>query len=139
GRKHARRYRQVVRRPDACAECGAQLRERTEVVVVAVDVLDPVSQPGEGIFVLAAVLRNGCASPLDELIPVPTGLRHADNWKVQAAATCHRLKGGKDVLVRKVAGGAKKYESIRAFGRHRCALSEYSGVESVGVPPVFRG
>src|ERR1700730_5493413 len=56
---------------------------------------------------LDAVARAGL-----EVVEVPIGLGHANNRRVKPAKSNHRLQRRKDFLVREIARGAEKPQSI---------------------------
>ena len=69
--------------------CGpeflAQLTERRSVSVVAVDVLEHLAEPGEGVGIETAILLDAVQSPLLELVERPSRFRDADDWHIQLA------------------------------------------------------
>src|SRR5258708_36795921 len=89
-----------------------QLRERRGIAVVAVDVAKPWRERGERALVQAAVLGDARFRALEQLRQSPPGLGHADNRKIELAATRHRLERRKDLLVREVPRGAEEHKGI---------------------------
>ncbi len=122
-REQARRYGQVMQRPLRVAKRLLQRLERGQVVVVAVDVLQPCRELRKDrlIDLAAAILRRlrqAVVGALAQLLHAPARMRHADDRQVQSVAQHHRLQRGVDLLVGQVAGGAEKDQGIRALCRH---------------------
>ena len=74
GAEQTGRDRQVVQRPGRAVERLAQLLERLEIVVIAVDVAQPLEKLGERRLVDPAVLLEAVASPRLKLLERPAAL-----------------------------------------------------------------
>jgi hypothetical protein len=104
---------EVVQRPPGGTQLSADGLKRRGVPVVAVDVAQQAAQRAERRGIDAAVLVEAVLGASLELFKIPAGLRHADDRHVEVAALHHCLQRGKDLLVRKIAGGAEEDDGIR--------------------------
>src|SRR5690606_34517771 len=110
----ARRNGQIVCRPlgTARAQDAVQLFEGRRVIVVAVDVVEALSEHLERSGVEPAVLAHARLGACDQLLPSPPGTTHTNHGKVELSAASHGLQRGEDLLVGEVSGGAEEHQCI---------------------------
>src|SRR5207244_3214117 len=123
---------EIVRGPLRRAKFFAQRLKRGRIGIVAVDVAQQFRQLVESRGVGATVLFNAIACARAQLIPVPGGPGNADHRHIEMPAFHHRLQRREDLLVRKIAGGAEKYQRVGTSFAHR-TLASWGGYS----PPDF--
>ena len=79
------------------------------------------------------VLRDAVASPRLELLEVPARVGDGDDGNRQGALLHHRIQGGKDLLVGKVAACSEEHECVGLSSVVVCAILEiYAGSVTAG-------
>src|SRR4029078_10904528 len=125
-----------MRRLPRRTELLADRLEGRGVLVVTVHVAQQSAQLRKRRAREPAVLFQTLLGPGPELIDAPAGLGHADHRHSEVAALQHRLQRREDLLVRQVAGGAKKHQGVGMGGAHvaaafsRCPPNSYRSAES---------
>ena len=106
------RNRQVVGRMLGGAKLLPDRLERGWILIVAVDIAQQAQEFLESGAIHTAVLVDAVGGPCAELIEIPALLCHADHRNIEVAAFHHRMQRREDLLVREIAGGAEKNESV---------------------------
>jgi hypothetical protein len=117
-----RRDGEIVRRPLRRAKLFTKTLKRCRVFIVAANVAQRTTQFVEGSGIDPAVFFDAVTRPLAEPIEIPTLPGHADDRHVEVSAFCHRLQGGKNLLVSKIPGSTEKDQGIRMGNAHRFLL-----------------
>ncbi len=104
------------------AELLAQLGECGGIVVVAIDIAQQVHQSLLHLWIAATVVLQAVRRALLELIQIPSGLRDADDWDVQAFVAHQSKQRWEDLLVSQIAGGAEEDDGVRWLVGHRLTL-----------------
>jgi hypothetical protein len=114
--EQARRNGQIVRRPRGTPQGLAQPVEGDRILVITVDVAQPLHQRGECRLIDApAVLLEAVAGALPQLFDRPARLRDPDDRRFEGAASDHVLQGRENLFICQVPGGAEEHQGI---GRH---------------------
>src|ERR1700733_4025799 len=110
-------------------ELLAKRVERGGILVVTVDIAQQANQFFESDRIEAAVFFQAVLRTGAKLIKIPAGFGNADNGNVEMSPFHHRLKGGEDLFVRKIACSPEKHKRVRGGIFHeRHLLQAGSGV-----------
>ncbi len=109
--------------PYRCTQRLSQAFVRRRFAIIAADVLQPGGELRECVRVDAAVLLKALPHMRAQLVDVFRRSRDADDWQVERSVPDHRLQRRENLLARKVAGGAEKYERVRT--RYRCGCTRH--------------
>ena len=104
-----------MQRSLGAVERGAQIGERPRILIIAVHVAQQLGESLEHGFVKRPVRRDAVEGALPELIQIPAGLGHSDNWDVQPVPLHQRQQGGEDLLKGQIACGAEKHQRVGWF------------------------
>ena len=91
GCKHTWRYSQIMQWPLSFTKHVTQALIRGLITVIPIDVLKTRNKFSESVALELAVLLDTVASPILQLIQVPTGLSHSDDRPVKVATLNHCL------------------------------------------------
>ena len=111
----------------------AQFYESVRVVVIAIHIAQKSHQLAESVLIETAVFLQAVLGARFELIKIPARFSHADDWQIETLITDQSLQGRKNLLVREIASGAKKYKRVRLEIRHQAA-SGFSAAFSLWPP-----
>src|SRR5262252_5712775 len=95
------------------AEMLAQFGEGRVVRVIAVNIVQQAGQLGESSLIHATVFLEAVFRALLQLFHGPAGLSDTDDGKVESLILNQVLKRWKNLFVRQIARGSKKYECVR--------------------------
>src|SRR4029453_4799497 len=118
--------RQIVCRTLSLTEFSAERIESGAVPIVTGDVFQQTAQFRKRGRIKPAVLLHTVFGSRTQLLKAPCLPGHTDHRNVQMAALDHRLQGWKDLLVRKIASGAKEHQSVRMHFTHSSSLTRPS-------------
>jgi hypothetical protein len=102
-----------VGRTTSAAQRASYGLERFRVFVVSTDILEKRQKMPEGTPVIdASRALYAIRDTLVQTLQTPLGKSDTDDWDVEHASFCHRIKCRKDHLVGEVARHTEKYEGI---------------------------
>src|SRR5205085_4487771 len=118
-RKHARRNREVVKRPLRLAERLAQLGEGGALAIVAINVAQQADEARHRLLVAG---RHECLETVAhaprELLGLPAGARHPDDGHAEQPAAHQVIERRIDLAIAQIAGGAEQDNGIAIAPLH---------------------
>ena len=113
GGEHRGRDGEVEERVCGGAERRLETGETARVAVIAGDVAQPVSEPGEHRIIDGAQMGlDPVAGAGGEFLGGPIVQSDADDRALEGAARLHPVERGKDHLVGEIAGGAEDHQRV---------------------------
>ena len=107
--------------PLGVAKFGAKLGKGACVAVIAIDIPQKTEELFKRGLIDAAVLLEALFGAGFQLIEVPAGLGDADDRQVESLIANQPLQSRENLLVRQIAGCAKKHKCIGMQSRHQFA------------------
>src|SRR6516225_11599860 len=97
--------------------------EGGRILVIAIHVTQQGNQFFESHRINSTMFLKAVLGTSAKLIEIPSGFGHADHGHVEMSPLRHRLQRGKNLLISKVAGGAKENERVRVGTSHESSPS----------------